>query len=655
MAGSRAGKEQNMHGYRRSSHIAYVIPLLLALVGLLVTPSTLLAQDEQQVTWESYDVTVQVNEDGTLRVTESIVIRFNDSFSKGKRTIPMDRIESIDDVDVSVGTEAGNLTPGIPTRQTVLLEPGEFNAWESDGEFVIDYGFERTSIDASDRVRYVDLSYTVHGAIRDYPDAEPAEQQVRWTAIGSDTTETGEVESASATVVFPENIPEDRLAIDPNPTAVEVDRVVWEREGLNSGDALQVAVAFPPVTAATAPAWQADADLYEGRQEHLPAINLVLGLVSIVAWVVLVLAMVVRGVKDPEVGLVADIIPNRPDDLPAPLVGALVDEAVDAKEIIAGLLDLEREGFIGINDDPEPTEKDKYRLTLLRPVEEAEAWRLPMLSALFLKDPSVGKSVPMRSSIKDLRLAAMGKIARAYDDELYARGYFVERPSETRKRWALIITGMLLAVAAIIAISALWAQKVSGWIALPATISVIGAIVGYILVTKAAVKTTEGAVEAAKWRAFDRYIKDLKKGPAPERFLEAVQHDLPWAVALGFDSSWSKMTEDMDAPSTKRDARSRNRMSPVFIGDIGRGAASASSRSSESHSEGSASGGGGGLQGASTSMLAAVGGGSAGLFAMLNDAAAGFNEGSSSGSSSGGGFSGSSSVGSSGGGGHSFS
>lgn len=624
-------------------------------LGSLLMPPALHAQDESQVTWESYDVVVQVNEDGTLRVTESIVIDFNGSFSKGKRTIPMDRIESIDDVEVSVGTVAGDLQPGVPTSQVAILDPGEFNGRKTGDEFVIDYGFERTSTDASDRVRYVDISYTVHGAIRDYPDAEPAEQQVRWTAIGSETTETGNVESASATIIFPQNIREDQLVIDPAPTVVEADQVIWEREGLESGDSLQVAVAFPPVTSATAPAWQADADRYEGRQEHLPAINLVLGLVAIVGWVVLVLAMVVRGVKDPEVGLVADIIPNRPDDLPAPLVGALVDETVDAKEIIAGLLDLEREGYIGIIEDPDPTEKDKFRLILQRSYEEAETWRRPMLEALFLKDAAVGKSVPMRSSIKDLRLAAMGKITKAYDDELFARGYFVERPADTRKRWALIITAALLVVAAIIAVSSIWAQKLSGWVALPAAISVVGAIVGYSLVTKAAVKTTEGAVEAAKWKAFDRYLKDLKKGPAPERFLQAVQQDLPWAVALGFDSSWSKMAKDMDAPAHTRDDWSHSGTSPVFIGGMGRQAGQASFGRSDSHSGSGGSSGGGGLQGASTSMLAAIGGGSAGLFSMLNDAAAGFNEGSSSGDSSSGGFSGSSSVGSSGGGGHSFS
>ena len=33
--------------------------------------------------------------DGTLRVTETIEIEFNDAFSKGTRSIPMDRIEEL--------------------------------------------------------------------------------------------------------------------------------------------------------------------------------------------------------------------------------------------------------------------------------------------------------------------------------------------------------------------------------------------------------------------------------------------------------------------------------------------------------------------------------------------------------------------------------
>jgi hypothetical protein len=635
-----------------------VVAMMALLIAITALPAPSMAQDDgPQVTWQQYDVTVQVDQDGTLRVTESIVIDFNGVFRQGKRTIPMDRIESIDEVEVAVGAVPGDVAASRPVDQSTSLDPGEFNARRVGGDFVITYGFDRTSSGGEDRVRAVEISYTAHGAIRDYPDATPPEQQVRWTAISEDVTATGPIDAASLTIVLPDAVPEDQLAIDPNPTTVEADRIVWERSGLGEGDALRGAVAFPPITSATAPAWQADADTYEGRQEMLPGIHLTLGMLAFVVSVIMILTMVVRGVRDPEVGLVADIIPQRPDDLPAPLAGTLIDETVDLKDVMAGMLDLERNGFVTLGEGKKKKRgKPTYTIRLNTPVDEAPSWHRPMLEGLFSGGADVGKDVDLADRMKKMRQTALSAIWRAYEKELFERGYFIELPHKTRARWGWIIAGVFIVFAAILAGVSIWAQQVSPFLAVPAIIVVVGAIVAAILTTRAAVKTTEGAVEAAKWKAYGRYLKDLRTGPTPERFLEEVELNLPWAVALGFDSSWAKLADDMAVSDARHNRGRRDRHTwhtSVFVGGPGRDS------SASSASSGGSGSGGGGLQGASASTLAAIGGGSSGIFSMLNTAAAGFNAGASTGSSgsssSSGGFSGSSSIGSSGGGGHSFS
>lgn len=633
---------------------ARMFNIMLALFMVLCAlPVVVSAQEEgPQVTWDTYDVTIKINEDGTLRITESIVIDFHDSFRQGERSIPMNQIESIDDVAVSVGPSLDALEPS--SHPTVFSgDPGTYSITSGDDEFIIKYGFERTSSDGSDSIRAVEISYTVHGVIRDYPDAQPPEQQVRWTAISSEITQTGAVESASAAIVLPTDIPEDRVETDPRPTSIEGGRIVWERENLGEGDSLQVAVAFPQVTDATAPSWQANADTYEGRQEHLPAINLVLGLVALVTWSITIIFMLVRGVKDPEVGLVADIIPERPDDLAPPLVGTLIDETVDTKDVLAGLLDLDRQGIVTIREERTlKAGKSDYQIVLNRPIPDAAMWERPMLEGLFGNDAAVGEEVDLAKQLKKLREKSFSDISTAYDDELFARGYFIERPHTTRMRWLGVI-GVIFLVSAIIVLGiALWARMLSPWVVVPGVVTLFGVVTGGILITKAAVKTTEGAVEAAKWKAYNRYLDDLRKGPDPGRFIDVVEQDLAWAVALGFDSTWTKLAEEMPPrASTPDDEWERRRQwstTPVFVGGMApAGAGSSTSTSSSS--------GGGGLQGASGRALGAIGGGSAGMFAMLNDAAASFNAGSGSGSSSSGGFSGASSIGSSGGGGHSFS
>lgn len=632
-----------------------IFAMMALIIALTTLPGVTLAQDDgPQVTWQQYDVTVEVNEDGTLRVTETILIEFHDWFSKGERSIPMDHIESIDDIAVSVGSSFDTMQPSVET-EGYSGDPKTFRVRRGGDDVVIQYGFELTSR-SDDRIRAVEISYTAHGAIRDYPDATPPEQQVRWTAISEEVTATGPVTSASLTIEFPEAVSEDQLAIDPDPTTVEPDRVVWESGGLDEGDALRGSVAFPPITTATAPPWQADADTFEGRQEMLPGIHLILGMVAFVASVIIILTMVVRGVRDPEVGLVADIIPQRPGDLPAPLVGTLIDETVDLKDVMAGMLDLERNGIVTLGEGERKKRKPTYTIRLNTPVNEVPAWHRPMLEGLFSGGADVGKDVDLADRMKTMRQTALSAIWRSYEEELYDRGYFSELPHKTRVRWGWTIAGFLFLFAAIIAGVSVWARMLSPVVAVPAIIVVAGAIVAGILTTKAAVKTTDGAVEAAKWKAYGRYLKDLRTGPTPERFMEEIEGNLPWAVALGFDSSWAKLADDI--PVDAREGRSRRDRhgrrtwhTPVFVDGPG--------RTSSDSSSGSGSTGGGGLQGASASTLAAIGGGSSGIFSMLNSAAAGFNAGASSGSggsgSSGGGFSGSSSIGSSGGGGHSFS
>lgn len=619
--------------------------LLLALISLLaLIPSPLSAQEDDQVTWRTYDVTMEIRPDGTVRVTEDILIAFNGSFSQGHRTIPMDRIENISDVEVSVGRDGRSMSPSEPVDGAFLGSAGTFEAQREGDDFVIDYAFERTSPADGDVMRAVTISYTASGVIRVYPDATPPEQQLRWTAISSDVTATGVVEEARATVLFPEPISQAQLAIDPPATTVEADRVVWEGGMLGSGESLQVAVAFPPITDAAAPGWQADADTFEGRREHIPAVSMLIAMVALVGWVITTLLMVVRGIRDPEVGLVADIIPQRPDDLPAALVGTLVDESLDTKDVLAGLLDLDRQGYIRIYEDESKSSKAKYRIELLRPIAEAASWDQPMLEGLFGEKGKVGKDINLKDRLKKLREKSMSDLTKAYEEELFARGYFTEKPSTTRMRWVGRILLVAFGFALPVGLLALWTQTFTGWMVVPLVLSAIGMVIGLILTMKAAAKTVDGALVAAKWRAYGRYVEDLKKGPTPEKFFEMLAQDLPWAVALGFDSSWTKLADDMSSPTS----RSRG-MTPVYVGGFG------GDRSSGAPSSGGESGGFGGLQGASARTLAAIGGGSAGMFAMLNDAAASFNAGASSGSSSGGGFSGSSSIGSSGGGGHSFS
>ena len=54
------------------------------------------------------------------------------------------------------------------------------------------------------------------------------------------------------------------------------------------------------------------------------------------------------------VGLIADYLPEPPSDLPAGMVGTLVDESADMQDILASILDLARRGVLEIEEVQEP-------------------------------------------------------------------------------------------------------------------------------------------------------------------------------------------------------------------------------------------------------------------------------------------------------------
>ena len=58
--------------------------------------------------------------------------------------------------------------------------------------------------------------------------------------------------------------------------------------------------------------------------------------------------------RDPAVGLVADYLPEPPSDLPAGMVGTLIDESADMQDILATVLDLARRGALTIKETQEP-------------------------------------------------------------------------------------------------------------------------------------------------------------------------------------------------------------------------------------------------------------------------------------------------------------
>lgn len=225
------------------------------------------------VIWQNYDVTLNVQPDGRVVVTERQVVLFNDGpYRTAFATISTDHIDALTDVGVAEVVD-GVLEPYQPTTASGYSEAAQtFRARETSSEVQIDWAFPSTT-GAS---RTFVLTYIVSGAIRSYPDNVPANQVLWWNAIPSGVSEAAPVENATATIILPEAVPLDQTLVDQysdgtnvpanfgqdqdvaNNNRYSTDGQTWtfRASDLEDGEGVFVRLQFPPILDSPIPSWQ---------------------------------------------------------------------------------------------------------------------------------------------------------------------------------------------------------------------------------------------------------------------------------------------------------------------------------------------------------------------------------------------------------------
>ncbi len=239
--------------------------------------------------------------------------------------------------------------------------------------------------------------------------------------------------------------------------------------------------------------------------------------------------------RDPQTGLVADIISEPPDDLPPGAVGTLLDEHADHEDVVATLLGLGRNGAVTIEQVPSANRRVRdYLITLLHPDRITDRIERDLLVVLFGTSPQAMQEV----RLSDVR----GRFARhepqIRDDlynELVTRGYFPENPHTQRQRWrriAWIGFGLSFVIGIILAIT----------VDPVALATMVAAMVVWGVMVRVSRhiprKTEKGAEAAAKWRAFKRYLQSIEKQRSLSEASDIFDRYFSYAVAFGIEREW---------------------------------------------------------------------------------------------------------------------
>ena len=610
--------------------------LFLALLGVLGIGQPVQAQSKT-LFWDGWDTTLTILPNGDLHVMERQRINFTDgTFTFGFREIPLAKTGGITGISVS---EPG---AGVYSQGGFSQQPFTFDVTQEGGDQSIRWYFPPTT----NAIRTFDIAYTVKDALRLYDSGDI----LHWQAIATDRDFP--IREASVKVALPAGaafqiIDSAGVAATWGQNADGSAVTFLVNESMSPSDSMEVQIEFTHgVIPDVEPNWQGEYDSEFNYQENLkPFVDIGFGLLAAVLIVggpaLVFLLWYMRG-RDPQVGPVPEYITEPPDDLPPGIIGTLIDEKAEMRDVVATIIDLGRKGALRI----EETQKKGWlglgspdfvfeKLDSDVPLNAVET---AIMGGMFEK----GRSTVELSDLRNKFYKTLPKIQTKLYKEMESRELFRKNPESTRKLWRGLGFGLVVIGIGIgICLGSVFAEYTTMFPCLFGGMVLTGIA---IIIAGGAMpaKTVKGSEAAARWGAFKVYLQRIDKHEDLETAGELFEKYLPYATAFGIRDSFvrkfaAEPTTPMPTWWIPYGAHMYGRPSTTSIGRA---------------TGGGGSKGPGGLQGMSDSMTGGLASMSAGLTSMLNSTGRVLGSApSSSGTSGGGGFGGGGFGGGGGGGG----
>lgn len=505
------------------------------IVGLAINGETFGSSDGRSLRWDRFDVTIDNFNTNANQfvVTEDYTITVDTGpFSYGFAEIPLDRVESISNVTVYENNVP--LTRSCNgARATACVQ--------DDGKLLsIQYYF--VSPVQSRETRRITLEYTVTGALRSYAKGD----ELFWVALPEDLSFP--VESSRVTVNLPATAP--ALAATSYPDTWDYsasgNTLTWVSPPRPSDDGMfEVRVKIPHNPIMPKPSWQAGFDRETWYIDNVqPIVTLlaviVAGLLGIGGTVFVVLRYQRQG-RDPKTVTVPDYL-DKPPSIEAPgVVGLLLDEKADMRDIMGTLIDLARRGYFVIEQTQESTFGlfKKTGFTFHRTDKSADGLRgfeSTLLRGLFPK----GRKETDLDDLKQKFYTHIPAIKKQMYGELVRAKYFERSPDTTRTIW-WTIGGVGLALAAGgfwvgLSVDIMTLITPVAW--LPALGLGIVAATALLFADAMPAKTERGAQQAALWRAFKRYLENIRRFTDVDDADQRFEQYMPYAVAFGVEDDF---------------------------------------------------------------------------------------------------------------------
>lgn len=513
--------------WKKRSLWGVMTAVVLLLMVLLPTSA-----QSRSVYWQRWDVNID-NVDvtnNTFDVSEVYNTYFTGSFRFGSAVIPNTNLESIGNIRVFEG--------GEPLERSCSERPGTYCVENVEEGTSIVYYFSQP---INNNEQTFELRYTVNGALRIYEGGD----QLWWIAVPAEKYGFSVGES-TITVNMPEGYA-PREGIDPVVTygaAANVDvngtRIVaTAQEPIGPDDTFEIRVQYPHNPNARTTGWQAGFDTQRQLQPIIDVAMIGLGLLIGLGGPLGVFYLWYSRGRDPKIGPVPEFLSELPSNLPPAIVGTLLDERADVRDVLSTLIDLSHRGYIvieegrteglfGLGGSSEFTFKRTDK-----PLEDLRSYESRLVRAIF--------SSGMERSMDSLKNKFYTHIPQLQSDlyqEVVKEGLFRDNPNSVRSGWSSIGVFVLMAAFGVgyLAITAIETLSPT-LLCLPFAIGITGIALSLAGQSMPA-KTRQGAEEVAKWRAFREYLERTEKYKSLEEAADNFDTYLPYAVAFGMERSW---------------------------------------------------------------------------------------------------------------------
>ncbi len=491
------------------------------------------------------ETTIRIQEDGSLLVEEVHAVAVEAGALYGSnRTISTRFLDDIESVEVYEGDQRFVETRSnceYCVRITQNDRSPNWVTYNSEYELVFD---ERAAGGVSIDWAYPPLvrgeqsifviRYRVEGAIQQLDNA----QRLVWTAVYPNRQ--APVETAALYLYPPPGVRPNALRVTGGPVDIQEDgalRIPYNGT-VEPGQAWEVTVEMPEnATDAETPLWQQEIErtLALAAQAQQADARLQIGFVTATLFILvlglagLYLIWYTWG-RDKPVAEVADYLTEPPSDLAPGLVAYLLDEQPSTKGALAGLfhlaslgfLEIDLEGGMSVRQVSNPTQSLdslpahlRHLYTVLDSVLSTER-DVPFAQI----EPAFVKALPTT-------YARMGESVDIYFDDL---------PGTAQRRW--LVWGqwaVILAVVLALFLAVGYASRL-GWLALGPAFAFLVLGGALMWVSRYMPRRSDSGVEEAQyWRAFRRYLANLKQYASVEDAQKILDRYFAYAVAFDLE------------------------------------------------------------------------------------------------------------------------